>query len=137
MPLRRLSRKKQSKVFSNIDMSSLMDLAFLLLITFIITMPAIEQGIAVRLPQANTDPHEVTEKPHTVTVDATGKTFLNNKEISMEDLERTLGLLAAEDPKTAVRIRGDERLDYGRIMDVLKILYKVKITRMTLATQAD
>jgi len=137
MALRRLSRKKQTKVFSNIDMSSLMDLAFLLLITFIISMPAIEQGISVRLPQANTNVLPSDKKTQTVTVDATGKTFLNSKEISMEDLEKTLGLLAADEPETAVLVRGDERLDYGRIMEVVKILYKVKITRMALVTQAD
>lgn len=138
MALRRLSRKKQSKVFSNIDMSSLMDLAFLLLITFIITMPAIEQGISVRLPQANSDPLQIERKPpQAITVDATGKAFLNNKEISIEDLERTLGLLVADEPETDVLVRGDERLDYGRIMEVVKILYKVKITRMALVTQAD
>ena len=137
MALRRLSRKKQAKVFSNIDMSSLMDLAFLLLITFIITMPAIEQGISVRLPQAKSDTLSPDKKTNTVSLDVTGKVFLNNKETSMDDLEQTLGILAAEDPEVAVLIRGDERLDYGKIMDVVKILYKVKITRMALVTQSE
>jgi len=137
MALRRLSRKKQTKVFSNIDMSSLMDLAFLLLITFIITMPAIEQGISVRLPQAKSDPVPADKKTNTVSLDVAGKIFLNNKETSMDDLEQTLGILAAEDPDVAVLIRGDERLDYGKIMDVVKILYKVKITRMALVTQSE
>jgi len=137
MALRRLSRKKQAKVFSNIDMSSLMDLAFLLLITFIITMPAIEQGISVRLPQAKSDTLSPDKKTNTVSLDVTGKVFLNNREILMDDLEQTLGNLAAEDPDVAVLIRGDERLDYGKIMDVVKILYKVKITRMALVTQSE
>jgi len=137
MALRRLSRKKQAKVFSNIDMSSLIDLAFLLLITFIITMPAIEQGISVRLPQAKSDTLSPDKKTNTVSLDVEGKVFLNNKHISMDDLEQTLGNLAAEDPDVAVLIRGDERLDYGKIMDVVKILYKVKITRMALVTQTE
>ena len=137
MALRRLSRKKQAKVFSNIDMSSLMDLAFLLLITFIITMPAIEQGIAVRLPQGKSDVLPSDKKTHTVSLDAEGKIFLNNKLTPLDDLERTLGILAADDPEVAVLVRGDERLDYGKIMEVVKILYKVKITRMALVTQGD
>jgi biopolymer transport protein ExbD len=137
MALRRLSRKKQAKVFSNIDMSSLIDLAFLLLITFIITMPAIEQGISVRLPQAKSDTLPTDKKTNTVSLDVEGKVFLNNKHISMEELERMLGIMAAENPETAVLIRGDERLDYGKIMDVVKILYKVKITRMALVTQTE
>jgi len=136
MALHRLGRKKDAKVFSNIDMTSLIDLTFLLLITFIITMPALEQGITIRLPQAQTDPLKDT-KPRTITLDAQEKVFLDNKEITMEDLEQTLGFLAADNPDTAVLIRGDERLNYGKIMEVVKLLYKVKITRMALITQAD
>ena len=137
MALRRLNRKKQAKVFSNIDMSSLMDLAFLLLITFIITMPAIEQGIAVRLPQANTNVLPSDKKTHIISLDVEGQIFLNNKPISLDDLGQTLGHYAAEDPETAVQIRGDERLNYGKIMDIMKVLYKVKITRMAMVTQAE
>ena len=137
MGLRRLIRKKQAKVFNSIDMSSLIDLAFLLLITFIITMPAIEQGISVRLPQAKSDTLPSDKKSNTVSLDVEGKVFLNNTLISLEELERTLGNLAADDPETAVLIRGDERLDYGKIMGVVKILYKVKITRMALITQTE
>lgn len=136
MALRRLSHKKQTKVFNNIDMTSLIDLTFLLLITFIITMPALEQGISVRLPQGKSDTLP-DKKVRTISLDAQGKVFLNNQPISMEDLERTLGVLAAEDPDITVHIRGDERNDYGKIMDVVKLLYKVRITRMTLVTQAD
>ena len=136
MGLRRLARKKDSKVINNIDMTSLIDLTFLLLITFIITMPAIEQGISVKLPQGKTDTLP-TKKTNVVTLDDEGRTYLNNREITLEDLERTLGNLAAEDPEVAVLVRGDERLEYGKVVRVMKILYKVRITRMALVTQSD
>ncbi|HHU16423.1 MAG: biopolymer transporter ExbD [Kiritimatiellae bacterium] len=136
MGLRRLARKKDSKVINNIDMTSLIDLTFLLLITFIITMPAIEQGISVKLPQGKTDTLP-TKKSNVVTLDVEGRTYLNNREITLEDLERTLGNLAAEDPEVAVLVRGDERLEYGKVVRVMKILYKVRITRMALVTQSD
>ena len=45
--------------------------------------------------------------------------------------------MAAEDEKTAVLVRADERLDYGKVMRVIRILYKVKITRMALVTLSD
>jgi biopolymer transport protein ExbD len=136
MALRRLGRKKASKVINNIDMTSLIDLTFLLLITFIITMPALEQGISIRLPQGKAD-ELPSKKANIVTLDAEGKAYLNNRVISLEDLERTLGNLAAEDPQVAVLVRGDERLEYGKVIDVMKILYKVKITRMALVTLSD
>jgi biopolymer transport protein ExbD len=136
MALRRLGRKKPSTVINNIDMTSLIDLTFLLLITFIITMPALEQGISIRLPQGKTD-ELPTKKTNVVTLDAESKVYLNNRAITLEDLERTLGNLAADDPETAVLVRGDERIEYGKVIDVMKILYKVKITRMALVTLSD
>ena len=136
MALRRLRRKKTSKHINNIDMTSLIDLTFLLLITFIITMPALEQGISIRLPQGKADSLP-NKKANIITLDAQGKIFLNNRGISLDDLEKTLGNLAADDPETAVLVRADERLDYGKVMTVVKLLYKVKITKMALVTLAD
>jgi len=134
--LRRVNRHRQSRIFNTIDMTSLMDLTFLLLITFIVTMPALEQSISVRLPQGKAD--ELPQKKvNTISLDVEGKTYFNNAEITLDDLERTLGNLAAEDPETAVLVRGDERIEYGKIAAILKILYKVKITRMALVTQAE
>jgi biopolymer transport protein ExbD len=136
MALRRLGRKKPSKVLNSIDMTSLIDLTFLLLITFIVTMPALEQGISVRLPQGKTD-DMTNKKSNTVTMDVEGKTYLNNRVITLEDLDHTLGNMAAEDPEVAVLVRADERIEYGKVVQVMKILYKVKITRMALVTLAD
>lgn len=136
MALRRLGRKKSSKVINNIDMTSLIDLTFLLLITFIITMPALEQGISIRLPQGNADVLP-NKKSNVVTLDAEGKAYLNNRAISLEDLDHTLGNMAADDPEVAVLVRADERIEYGKVIQIMKILYKVKITRMAMVTLAD
>ncbi len=136
MALRRLGRNKPSKVINNIDMTSLIDLTFLLLITFIITMPALEQGISIRLPQGNADTVP-NKKSNVVTLDAEGKAYLNNRVITLDDLDKTLGNMAAEDSEVAVLVRADERLEYGKVIQVMKILYKVKITRMALMTLAD
>ena len=55
MALRRLRHKKTNMIINNIDMTSLIDLTFILLITFIITTPALEQGLSVRLPHGKTE----------------------------------------------------------------------------------
>jgi biopolymer transport protein ExbD len=99
-------------------------------------MPALEQGISIRLPQGKADVLP-SKKSNVVTLDAEGKVYLNNRVISLEDLERTLGNMAAEDPEVAVLVRGDERLEYGKVVGVMKILYKVKITRMALVTLSE
>jgi biopolymer transport protein ExbD len=99
-------------------------------------MPALEQGISVRLPQGRTDTLP-NKKANVVTLDAEGKVYLNNRAVSLDDLERTLGNMAADEPDISVLVRGDERLAYGKVIDVMKILYKVKITRMALVTLSD
>lgn len=136
MSLFRYRRKRSYSTISEINITSLMDLTFLLLITFIISMPAIEQGISIKLPVGKADPL-TAKKPSIVTMDVEGKSYLDNKEISLEELESTLGNMAAENPEVAVLVRGDERLEYGKIVKVMKILYKVRITRMALVTLSD
>lgn len=127
--------KRERKVFNDINMTPLIDLTFLLLITFIITMPALEQGITVRLPQGKADTLP-KDKPLSISLDVEGRVHLNSKQMSLDALEEQLGIIAAENPKVAVLIRADERLDYGKVMRVIKLLYKVKITRMALVTEA-
>ena len=69
MMRRRIGRDKQRKTINEINMMPLIDLTFLLLITFIITMPAMEQGISVRLPQGKADVLP-RKKANTVSLDA-------------------------------------------------------------------
>ena len=98
--LRRRRRLRGEKPKASIDMNSLIDLTFLLLVTFIVTLPALEQGISIMLPQAKTDELPTkNKKANTVTVDKDNVIFLNDKPLTLEELERELMAMAAEDPE--------------------------------------
>lgn len=128
-------RRGRGTSAAQIDMNSLIDLTFLLLVTFIVTLPALEQGVSIMLPQAKTDQLPTkNNKANTITIDKNGGIFLNDRPMTSEELERTLGLMAADDPEVPVLIRGDERLDYGSVMKVVKIVYGCHIRRMALVT---
>jgi biopolymer transport protein ExbD len=134
MSLRR-RRNRGEKPKAQVDMTSLIDLTFLLLVTFIVTLPALEQGVSIMLPQAKTDQLPTKDnKANTVTIDALNRVFLNNKPITLEELESTLMTMSREDPDLPVLVRGDERLEYGQVMNVVKILHKCKIRKMALVT---
>jgi biopolymer transport protein ExbD len=134
MSLRR-RRYRGDKPKAQVDMTSLIDLTFLLLVTFIVTLPALEQGVSIMLPQAKTDQLPTKDnKANTVTIDALNRVFLNNKPITLEELETTLAAMQSEDPDVPVLVRGDERLEYGQVMRVVKILHKCKIRKMALVT---
>ncbi len=131
----RRRRVRGEKAKATVDMTSLIDLTFLLLVTFIVTLPALEQGVSIKLPQAKTDQLPTKDrKANTITVDAEKRIYLNNRETTAADLERELVSMAAEDPEVPVLVRGDERLEYGAVMEVVKIVYKCHIHRMALVT---
>ena len=86
---RRKHKGRTEGAKANIDMNSLIDLTFLLLVTFILTIPALEQDLLAKVK---------------------------------------------EDPDVPVLVRGDERLTYGAVMDVVKLVYKCKVRKMALVT---
>ncbi len=133
MSRRRRVRGERPK--AAVDMTSLIDLTFLLLVTFIVTLPALEQGVSILLPRAKTDELPTkNKKANTITIDAQNRLFLNNHPTTATDLKNELLALAAADPDVPVLVRGDERLDYGSVMNVVKIVYDCKIRRMALVT---
>lgn len=137
---RRNRRHRGEKPKASVDMTSLIDLTFLLLVTFIVTLPALEQGVSIMLPEAKSDKlPSPDEKPRIITIDSRNQIFLGDKPIaSVGDLEEVFKHIAEEipDPKKRppVLVRADERLDYGSVMNVVKILHKYKIVKMSLVT---
>ena len=119
---------------SDPNMTPLIDLTFLLLITFIITFPMLEQGISIKLPRGKTEKIE-QNKSQAITVGLDGKVYFNNREIQADELENELRQIAEQDPQPPVLVRCDERVEYGVLMKTLKLLHACKISRMALVTE--
>lgn len=113
-----------------------MDLTFILLITFIITFPLIEQGIPVNLPKAKAS-EVVAPEARTITVAFKGEIFLDDIPISLEQLNMRMSELAAAEPDVSVLIRADERIQYGVVVKVLKVLHDSHIVKMALVTESE
>jgi len=135
-----MGRRKTSlvalKEISEINMTPLMDLTFILLITFIITFPLIEQGIPVNLPKGSAAD---LDNPDTIniTIDAQGVLFIDDDIVSKEMLIGEMQRAGELAPDTTVYVRADQSIDYGRVAEVMKVLYDSNITRMALVTQAE
>jgi biopolymer transport protein ExbD len=121
---------------SEINLTPLIDLSFLLLVTFIITFPMIEQGIFVNLPKGRAKTME-QEKGKSVTVDKDGLIYLEDRKVTIDELRKSLGEMSKSNPNLMVMVRGDETVRYGQIMKVLKIMHDLHITRMALVTKGD
>lgn len=127
---------KPLEEISEINMTPLIDLTFLLLITFIITMPLIEQGIPIRLPAG--EAAEINEnETRSISLDGEGNLFLDRVPVTLPELTEEMNILGAAMPNTAVLVRADETLAYGRVVEVLRILNDAKVTRMALVTRPE
>lgn len=125
-----LSRRRQ---ISEINMTPLMDLTFLLLITFMITFPLIEQGIPVRLPKGKTTELDQANT-FSITLNKQGEIYFDDILTSPELLETDLKAKAEADPDVTIMVRADEALAYGKVAAVLRMMHDAGISRMALVT---
>lgn len=131
------ARRRARRPGGEINMTPILDMTFLLLIAFIITFPALQSGIDVRLPTAGKSDPLQAEDPTVVTVNADGRIFIGKDEVTDEQLAERIAAVVAANPKAVAHIRGDESQSYGRIMDVIKILHGARLTRFSLVTKND
>lgn len=121
---------------SDINLTPLMDLTFILLITFIITFPLIEQGIPVNLPKGKAEELD-PDSTRSITVELNGKFYLDELPITIDELNVEMSDLGVADPEVTVMVRADQDVQYKRVMDVMKILHGARITRVALVTEAE
>ena len=114
----------------------------MLLVIFMVTAPMLTPGVPIELPEASTDPLPVDtdEEPLVVSMNGTGELFINvggNGETPVTlgvVKDRVMKVLAAK-PGTPVQLRGDEGLDYGRVMEVMAALQGVGVTSIGLVAE--
>lgn len=121
---------------SDINMTPLMDLTFILLITFIITFPLIEQGVSINLPKGNASTISETSS-RTISINAEGSYYLDDDLLSQSELREYLLQLSSTQPDQVVFLRADQTLPYGKVMDLIRMLHDAKISRMALITEAN
>ena len=108
--MRRRARARREGSKAEINMNSLIDLTFILLVVFIVTLPTLEQSIHVLLPVGKTEKAQNDKKKNfSITVDSVGKLFIGEAPVTMEDLKARLAKAVADDPDVSVLVRGDIR----------------------------
>lgn len=119
-----------------INVVPMIDVMMFLLVVFIITMPLIENGIPVNLPKGTA--RSVDQKTsRQVTIRLDGQIYLDRTPVTREQFNAEIRRMAAESPDTAVIVRGDEGIAYGRIMEVMRVLNDAQITKLALATSPE
>lgn len=133
--MRRINPFAELESHDEINVVPLLDLAWNLLLVFMIVVTAAVQGVKVNLPKASVAPSIAKPRTKAITIRADGQIFLDTFPVTMGELEDRLRQLKASDPNLPVVIRGDEQVAYRSVIEVLDLLQRLDITQLGLVTQ--
>jgi biopolymer transport protein ExbD len=125
----------ENDIYDQINITPLLDLAYVLLVIFIIMTTATVQGIKVNLPKASAQPSLAENKTKAITISADGTVYLDTFPVSMSELENMLRQYKAANPNLPVIIKADASIPYQHVVDVLDLLGRLEITQLGLVTQ--
>lgn len=126
--------KTQYKLYDELNLTPLMDLAWTLLIVFVIMATATVQGISVNLPKAGASPSMGKPKTKAVTVTSDGRIYLDTALVSLGELEMRLRQYKAADPELPVVVKGDASVQYSKVIEVLDVMKRLQIAQLGLVT---
>jgi biopolymer transport protein ExbD len=124
-----------NKPYDDINVTPMLDLAYVLLIIFIVMTTATVQGMKVNLPKASAAPSLSQQTTKAITVGNDGKIYLDTIPVTLPELEQRLIQQKAITPEFPVVLRGDAQTQYQNVMDVLDLLGRLSITQVGLATK--
>src|SRR6476659_9802054 len=125
----------EKDVYDEINITPMLDLAYVLLIIFIILTTATVQGIKVNLPKASAQPSLAENKTKAISITADGTIYLDTFPVTMTELENLLRQYKAAKPDLPVIIKADASIPYQRVVDVLDMVGRLEITQLGLVTQ--
>ena len=122
---------------SEINVTPFVDVMLVLLIIFMVAAPLLTVGVPIDLPETQAKPLEGDVEPVTVSVQADGRIFLQDKEVTAEQLVATLQAIAQNGLNERIFVRGDREADYGMMMQVMGRLNAAGYRRIGLVTLED
>ena len=136
-----IGRRKhhRQRVMSEINVTPMVDVMLVLLIIFMVSAPLLTVGVPIDLPQSQAKSLEQDKEPLTVSINDKGLVFLQNAEISVDDLIPKLQAVAQArgGSEARVYVRGDKRVDYGTMMRVMGRLSSAGFHRVALVTEFE
>lgn len=128
--------QEDGALYDDINVTPMLDLAYVLLVIFIIMTTASVQGIKVNLPKASNTPSLAKPSTKAITVTQDGTLYLDAYPVaSLEELESRLLTYKASTPEFPIVVKGDSAVQYAKVIDVLDLLGKLELTQIGLVTQ--
>jgi biopolymer transport protein ExbD len=127
--------KSESRIYDQMNLTPLMDLAWCLLIIFMVMATAAVQGIMVDLPRASVAPSLAKPKTRSITITDDGRIYLDTSIVTISELESKLGEYKAQTPDLPIVVRADAHVQYLHVVEVLDVTKRVGINQLGLVTQ--
>ena len=127
--------KSHHHALAELNITPLLDLAFVLLVIFIITTTPIVNDLDVDLPPAAKRPKDPKATVKYVTVESNGHIYLNKDEVNLASLQEKLIGMRLEEPDLNVVIRGSAKTKYQNIVNVMDVLQQANVGKVNLATE--
>jgi len=135
--MKKTSRSHHSTL-SELNITPLLDLVFVLLVIFIITTPQLMNNLEMNLPSGKPPPKKPDQpRINKISVDEKGQITFNSELVTVAQLKTTLQQLKAADPGLSVVVKGADEVDYQFMVNVLDVLRQLDITKVGLATETS
>lgn len=120
---------------SDINVTPFVDVMLVLLIIFMVTAPLLSSGIKINLPESSSVLKNEKKDPVTVSLNSEGEIFIQKKRFSRQQLIQKLKLLKKNNKNLKIYIKGDKKLDYGKVMDLMSLINSSGFTKVALVTK--
>ncbi|HEY0368178.1 MAG TPA: biopolymer transporter ExbD [Chthoniobacterales bacterium] len=136
--MRRYSQRNNLTTLSEINITPLLDLAFVLLIIFIITTPLMENSVKLSIPTSGANNGAIDPtKVQTISIDRNETIAFNNEPVNAETLFARLTSAKDANPELAVVIRPDRELPVQKLISLMDVMQRAQITKVGIATRAE
>ncbi|HEX3445452.1 MAG TPA: biopolymer transporter ExbD [Chthoniobacterales bacterium] len=136
--MRRFSDRQTLHTLTEINITPLLDLAFVLLIIFIITTPLMEKSVNLEVPTSGEANQSVDSSTvQTIGIDRDNVITFNDETVDLSTLESRLIALRTEKPEAPVIVRPDKSLTVQQLVSVMDVLQRAKISKVGVATRSE
>jgi biopolymer transport protein TolR len=126
---------RNKRTMSEINVTPFVDVMLVLLIIFMVTAPLLSSGIKINLPESSSVLKNEKKDPVTVSINSKGEIFIQKKKFSKDQLINKLSLLKKNNQNLKIYIKGDKKLDYGKVMDLMNLINQSGFKKVALVTR--
>ncbi len=127
--------RRRFRPMAEINVTPMVDVMLVLLVIFMVTAPLLTTGVQVDLPKTEATPIKGDDQPISISIDGHGNVWIQETQISVDDLVAKLQAIVGQKSDTRIFIRGDKGIEYGKVMDVMGRLGAAGFDKVALVTE--